>query len=493
MNRVTMGVLSMIRVFGNIPIIRAPSGGAAEMLAMDVCSALRESLSPRGAAYSLFADAVSASAAPVSSSGVSPRPLLLIVDRTSDMIPSLMHTSTYQALIDDLIGLHLNKVTVASANVKDKGGKKSYDLNTQSDAFFAQYAGAPFPEAVEANDQKTAEVSLKEQEIRSRPTGASAVAGGGAAPVLDMSSTKDAIDSLPELMSKKANLETHTTILKAALTEISTRDIPTFFEVELAMTTSGRVDKAAVLSILRDGAKGTVQDKARLLAVVALILSGDSSSAGRFDEYESAFTQGCAAIAEAKAAAAAATGVNASSRTSANTGGDTDTALATRYLAAVSFIRRLQSLQAPLSQRLMGSGGTSGAIFTSLLTTAQSRASSLMAKATSFFAKFSPMQVTRITEALAEGRACQENDTYVLLDPRKSAVGAQAPESPMRFADVIVFVVGGGCYAEYFNLMELVKQKQANPGGLRNVYYGCTELLSGGSFMAQLEQLGSPP
>ena len=128
-----------------------------------------------------------------------------------------------------------------------------------------------------------------------------------------------------------------------------------------------------------------------------------------------------------------------------------------------------------------------------LLTTAQSRASSLMAKATSFFAKFSPMQVTRITEALAEGRACQENDTYVLLDPRKSAVGAQAPESPMRFADVIVFVVGGGCYAEYFNLMELVKQKQANPGGLRNVYYGCTELLSGGSFMAQLEQLGSPP
>ena len=41
-----------------------------------------------------------------------PRPLLLIFDRTADMAPPLLHTSTYQALIDDLLDHHLNRVTI---------------------------------------------------------------------------------------------------------------------------------------------------------------------------------------------------------------------------------------------------------------------------------------------------------------------------------------------------------------------------------------------
>ena len=64
------------------------------------------------------------------------------------------------------------------------------------------------------------------------------------------------------------------------------------------------------------------------------------------------------------------------------------------------------------------SSQSNNAILSSLLTTAQSRASSLMAKATSFFTKFTPYYVTRIVDNLAEGRACPEDETFNIFDPR---------------------------------------------------------------------------
>jgi hypothetical protein len=135
------------------------------------------------------------------------RPLLLIFDRTADMAPPLLHTSTYQSLIDDLLEHHLNRVTI-DVTAKDGGGskKKTYDLNTQSDQFFSRYAGAPFPEAVEANEKELAEVSQKENEIRSNPR-AMMAAESTAAPAGPDKDLSEAIESLPELLARKANLE----------------------------------------------------------------------------------------------------------------------------------------------------------------------------------------------------------------------------------------------------------------------------------------------
>ena len=44
--------------------------------------------------------------------------------------------------------------------------------------------------------------------------------------------------------------------------------------------------------------------------------------------------------------------------------------------------------------------------------------SSLVAKATAFFTKFSPPYVSRVVDLLSEGRSCSENDTFVTIDPR---------------------------------------------------------------------------
>ena len=74
-SKLSHSLLSTMRVLNNSPIIRAPTGGAAEMLANEFGGLMRENLGPRGAAQPLFTDALS-----MSSSSTQSRPLLLIFD-----------------------------------------------------------------------------------------------------------------------------------------------------------------------------------------------------------------------------------------------------------------------------------------------------------------------------------------------------------------------------------------------------------------------------
>jgi hypothetical protein len=74
-------------------------------------------------------------------------------------------------------------------------------------------------------------------------------------------------------------------------------------------------------------------------------------------------------------------------------------------------------------------------------------------------------------------------------DPRVK-VGEPVEFKGGKFSDVIVFVVGGGCYSEFYNLQQLIKAKAGTNSALRSVIYGCSELVSGDSFLEQLENLG---
>lgn len=193
-------------------------------------------------------------------------------------------------------------------------------------------------------------------------------------------------------------------------------------------------------------------------------------------------------------------------------------------LSAVQFLRRLVSLQQ--QSGFLGGGGSggggfggagkkdSGGLLQSFLT---SKASSLFAKATSFFTKFTPYYVTRVTHALAEGRLNEEVAHFQRLDPRNnssaSGSGAGGDGSGERYPDVIVFVLGGGSYAEFFNLQELVVREEGAAGSagagvsgsgaskeagnssgmrtLRSLTYGCTDLVAGDDFLRQIERLNS--
>ena len=317
-------------------------------------------------------------------------------------------------------------------------------------------------------------MSQREAAIRSRPDlqgsdPSSSIEGKGR----DLS---EAIENLPEILNKKMNLEAHTNILHSIMKKIAQREVPTYFELEQNILISGgRVsDRNVVINLLKDGTKGNITDKARLLAILAV--SGDSSSNTKAiaEEYDAAFLQGCSSM--------------------ANPPGKE---LTDKVSQALSFLRKLQSLQSPnnFSSRsgANGSNSSSNAILSSFLTSAQSRASSLLSKATSYFTKFTPLYFTRVVDNLAEGRSCAEDDSYCYLDPRpRPSDGNNNIEKGVKYSDVIVFVMGGGCYPEFYNLQELLKEKVTSGGMLKNVIYGCTDLVSGDGIMNQLERLGAP-
>jgi hypothetical protein len=119
------------------------------------------------------------------------------------------------------------------------------------------------------------------------------------------------------------------------------------------------------------------------------------------------------------------------------------------------------------------------------------------------------LTVTRLVEALmdpaaASTKALQDTDDYLYFDPkatRSRTMGGQqsAGKNRMQFNESIVFVVGGGGYVEYGNLMEWAAGKRdregtsgAGAGGLgRKVTYGSTEIMTPASFLQVLADLGS--
>ena len=92
---------------------------------------------------------------------------------------------------------------------------------------------------------------------------------------------------------------------------------------------------------------------------------------------------------------------------------------------------------------------------------------------------------------MAEGRSCPEDDSFLYLDPRGS-IGGGGGGRGEKYSEVIVFVLGGGCYSEFFNLQELLRDKAAGGGALRSITYGCSELLSGDGFIDQLQRMTQP-
>ena len=76
----------------------------------------------------------------------SSRPVLVIVDRNVDLVPMLSHSWTYQSLVQDVLQMRLNRITMEVEDEANPGKvtKKAYDL-TSNDFFWKPNAGAPFP------------------------------------------------------------------------------------------------------------------------------------------------------------------------------------------------------------------------------------------------------------------------------------------------------------------------------------------------------------
>ncbi|EOD51444.1 putative golgi transport protein [Neofusicoccum parvum UCRNP2] len=460
-DRIVSGLFSVVVTMGTIPIIRCPKGGAAEMISAKLDRKLRDHiLNSKDNLFSGANQKVSATGAAPSS-----RPVLIIVDRNVDLIPMLSHSWTYQSLVNDVLKMHLNRITVelpADEMNPTKGvTRKSYDLNA-SDFFWAKNAGAPFPNVAEAIDTELQQYKQDSDDI-TKKTGATSLddlQNDASASVKQLGA---AITLLPELRERKSLLDMHMTILTALLKAIKDRQLDNYFQLEETVT---KQTKQQILDLIKDADKGNEPlDKLRLFIIWFLSTEQEVSRADldRFDE------------------------------------------------ALRDLFRGFSSISNRLTDRFKDAG--LGSNFENLISGVKN-----------FLPANKDLTLTKITESLmdpqnASSSAIAKTENYLYFDPRSAnARGTMPPASQARnqqgglsgvgrgieasfgqrrqgFSEAIVFTVGGGSMDEYGNLQEWAQRTSGTGapgiGPRRRVVYGSTELVNAEDFInSELAKLG---
>lgn len=448
---VATGLYSACVTLGQVPVIRSQRGGAAEMIAKELDSRLREALSQKdnpfegGFRIGLGGSYVQ-------------RPLLCLFDRNFDLTAMLQHAWTYQPLVHDVLNMKLNRVDVDvdGPTAAVNGAKpKSYTLE-ESDPFWAENAVAQFPKVAEEVESELA----KYKEAIKRVNAQAAMADDED-DALGNSTAKlaDAVQSLPELQEKKRVIDKHTNIATALLGNIKQRGLDEYYAIEEDLLV-GKVDKPAVMSLLQATGRGSASDKVRL-AIVYTLSATESMSPQDAEEVAGALRA---------------------------SGADT---------AGLMYIKRMMSLNARLKN--MSGGAESDA---------HRRTDSNQGNILEWADKLYGQSINTITkgvrnllsgervlpvafafEALMANQPGPETSEYAHLDPKAPLGKPVVPRAgDPAFHEGICFVVGGGNYLEYQSLAELKTRERAS---VRSVIYGSTGMCTGEAFLSTLAALGA--
>lgn len=292
MGTIVDSLFSLFVTIGNVPIIRALKGSAAEMVAIKLEQKIRENL--WDARNNLFhMDATQAGTFSFQ------RPLLIILDRNVDMATPLHHTWTYQALGHDVLELALNRVAIDDDETdKGHGGakrkqKNSYDLDA-NDKFWKTHKGSPFPTVAEAIQEELEQYRNSEDEIKRLKSNMGIDGENEIAFSMVNDNTErltNAVNSLPQLMEKKRLIDMHTKIATNILNAIKSRRLDSFFEVEEKIMSKLTLDKP-LIDLLKDPEFGQPEDKMRLFIIYYICTSNVPDS--EFGRYESILREiGC--------------------------------------------------------------------------------------------------------------------------------------------------------------------------------------------------------
>lgn len=130
----------LLTLGGQMPLLVASgSSGPAEALARRLERRLRDYVaSTKSRTLSSSSSSTTASYA----ARELQRPIVHLLDRSFDLSAPLKHSSTYSALLHDLIGISANRIILATP--KSGSDKKTFDVDAK-DAFWTSNSTLPFP------------------------------------------------------------------------------------------------------------------------------------------------------------------------------------------------------------------------------------------------------------------------------------------------------------------------------------------------------------
>eukprot|EP00798_Chlamydomonas_sp_ICE-L_P019994 gene19994-26707_t len=419
------GLFSVFITIGVVPIIRCLRGGAAEHVAAQLDARIRDNLKSRN---NLFSEGVHGLGATLS------RPLLCLFDRNFDLSSALQHSWTYKPLVQDVLGMRLNKVVISegvpgpgSSSAAAAAKTRTYDVD-EHDFFWEACGTYPFPRVAEEVETQLKAYRAAVDEINQKTN------QGPQEGVYDpdeqiAQNTKNlisAVSSLPELQEKKKVLDKHTNLATSLLTAIKTRALDQFHNLGEDLL-SGKGDLAAVMKLIgATTGRGTGQDKLRMALIYLLSCEGipsDSEMAGLEAAVKSA-------------------------------GGDTTAMAYVRTLKRNNLTGAAQKAGGPQTQEGLAGLASQSNILDWADKTFGQGLSTVTKGMKTLLGGSRQMPVVAAVEALVEGKiGTPEFESYAVFDPKAPAGKVTLERAKGPFKEAMVFMIGGGNYMERESLM----------------------------------------
>jgi len=440
------GLFSVCVTLGVVPLIKCAKGNAAEQVAIKLDQKIRDNL--RDARNNLFVqENIRAGQWSVH------RPVLVIADRNLDLTTMIHHNWTYQAMIHDVLDMELNRIRF----VDTESRKKEYDISL-TDRLWMNFKGSPFPIVAEAIQDGLDACRKNEDEIKTlKHTMGIENTDDAAIMMVDDATSKlqSAMGSLPELLEQKRLIGQHTNVATTLLNNIKQRQLDVLFENEEKLV-NGQTLEQPIQELFRTTTNNG--DALRLLLIYFL----------------------------------ASTNITASDKR------ELFKLLEEREIdsSALKFSERLRSVtNVNQSVEVHQGGGTKTvSMFSKLL----DHSSKLVLEGVkNLVPKKHNLPVTKMVDKLVDSRqgvttglsgpSFDAND-YSFFDPKlmhASTKDLMNARQAQLSQDVIVFVVGGGNYVEYQNVLDYAKTK-----GIQRITYGATEMVNPQQFVEQLARLG---